>query len=358
MLRYKIRIVLFLSVVYSLLAAVFSACAGDDEHSGSRPVEILVSTGFDPVTGVETRGEGSVDAQGILSGKALPVSVVRTDYDGSDYLPYSITEGVGYWRAANLTKFNKDIRVKFTTDEYYQTDGEATKLIGWYPPVGNGSTWAVNIGVATVEFPIDGQTDVLMSDLVEGSIGTPFDTGNPLTFSHLLTRIRIRVYAFESDVTGHYGGIKSITVKSQSTCTATLPAVNDATNTKPTTAFSGTIIDCPLVRKDPDTGADISYGEEMSFAIPLTDKDEVKNNESIGLVGYAIIAPTQEITFEIVTEKKTINACINVSLTNFVDAFAAGKSYSLALQFAVNVPVTVTLGQQDWVDGGNIIIKH
>jgi hypothetical protein len=353
----KIRIVLFMSVVYSLFAAVFSACSGDDEHSGSRPVEIFVSTGFDPVT----RGEGSISEGDILSGKSLPLSVVRIDQvsesDGS-YTPYANTNdanGVGAHRDGHLQMFNWDeIRIEFDDTEYYldRTTNNKTKLIAWYPAVGSGagdSEWNVDGGgVATVGFTVDGSTDILFSNLVEGSKDNPYDKNSEkVTFSHLLTRFRVRVYAYDTDVEGQFGKIKSISVVSAQKAIAQLPAVGAASGAKPTTTFTGTS-ELPIIRKDPADHTPIAY----DLVIPILGPSD-PNDTTTGLAGYVLVAPvanTDEVTLKVETEYQGTKE-VKIKAPNVApnaDGFGAGKSYTLALEFRTKGLEFVNVTILDW----------
>jgi hypothetical protein len=360
MLLNKIRMVLFLSVVYSLLAAVFSACSRD-EHPDSKPVEILVSTGFGPVSGVETRGEGSIYEKDILSEKPLSLSVVRIDQTSESddaYLPYTATvaDGVGAPRGGRLTRFNTDIRMAFDDKAYYlsREHNNKTKLIGWYPAVGDngGSVWAVDgSGTATVSFTVDGETDVLMSDLVEGSKDKPFLNNNKMTFSHLLTRFRVRVYTFDTAVEGQFGKIKSITLAGKAqTCVAQLPAVSAVSSgATPETTFTGGD-NLPLIHKDPADNTAITY----PLSVPLLNS-AADNGPTVGLAGYAMVAPvakTDQVILNIETENqgtKTVKIPAPDTAPN-ADGFAAGKSYTLALEFNTKGIEFVNVTILDWAE--------
>jgi hypothetical protein len=168
-----------------------------------------------------------------------------------------------------------------------------------------------------------------------------------MTFSHLLARIRVRAFTYEhpDSIENYYGKIDSIFISSATTCTVTLPAVNAATNTKPIPAYLGNDT-LPLIRKDTTNTVIATYEADGKFLVPNITADD----GTVGLAGYVMIAPASEFGLKIKTEKRTITATIKASFTPFV-YFGAGKSYSLALDFGVSVPITVTLGQQEWDEG-------
>jgi hypothetical protein len=359
-----------MSVICSLLTVAFSACTGNDEIiSDSRPVEIIVSTSFGSVSGVETRGEGSIYTDNILSGNPLPVSIVRLDQTSESeaaYLPYTATaiDGVGGPRPGDLSKFNLDIRMNFTDvpEEYYlpREQNNSTKLIGWYPAVGgvDGSEWAVDNGVATVSFIVDGETDVMMSDLVEGSMDHPYNKeDNKITFSHLLTRFRVRAYTYDAEVEDDFGKITSISIAGKAqTCIAQLPAVDGASNSKPTIDFTGEAY-LPIIEKNPADNTSVSY----DLSIPLL-ASPADNNTNVGLAGYAMVAPvanTDKVTLIVATQNKNpIEVEIQApDQAPNADGFAAGKSYTLALEFRTKGIEFINVTILDWDEEETIITE-
>jgi len=362
MLSNKNRFTLFLVVVYSLFAAAFSACSESDYNSlESNPVEIVVSTGFGSASGVETRGIGSIHTNGILTNGPLPLSVVRIDQSGESdgsYLPYtsSNTDGVGQApRRGRLEKFNLDIRMNFDTDEYYlsRAQNNKTKLIAWYPSVDEGgSVWGIDGSKATVEFTVDGETDILISNLVEGNKEKPYtgDSDNKMMFKHLLTRFRVRVYTHESEVEDFFGGVKSIVIagKAQS-CTVQLPDVGALNNTDPSDIkFDGDGV-LPIIYKDPANNNPIEGydNDAKALHIPLIGTDTDKNDSDTGLAGYAMVAPeASEITLLVETEERA-ESTVKIKAPD--GGFVAGSSYTLAIEFRTKGLEIMSVTIHDWV---------
>jgi hypothetical protein len=357
------------SVIYSLFAVAFSACSGDDESiSDSKSGEIAVSTNFDSVFDVETRGEGSIYKEHILAGgQELPLSIVRLDQnetDGSYPSSYTATnvDGVGQApRKGRLRRNNLDILMSFVGIEYYLSHPlhDKTKLIGWYPTVGNGSTWSVDAsGTATVSFDVNGDTDIIMSnlDLVEVSQPPPNPTTTTtMTFDHLLTRFRVRVYTYDPDVAGLYGGVKSISLTGKKqTCVATLP--DATTSDKAIVVFNGND-NLPIIRRNPVSNSVIEYNNGV---LPVLYYESGQKVTDSALAGYAMVAPETKVVPEtnkvdlVVETEKGSTTTYTVSIAAPTGGFAAGKSYTLDLEFRTDIKLGIVI--KTWVDDGNVEI--
>ncbi len=353
---------------FLLLCTVLSlaACSGSDTLPSmeSRPVEIILSTGFASASasGVETRGDGSIYSEQILQGATLPLSVVRIDQASAadaGYLPYTPhnTYGAGQApRSGKLEKVDSDIHLTFEADEYYLTRPRNynTKLIAWYPAVGeDGSTWNVSAWspyVATVDFTVDGETDILMSNLVEGNQLNPYNgADNRMTFRHLLTRIVIRVFTRDAGVPAYFGGIRSIAVAGKAqTCSVRLPDVEATTGTHPSEiTFTGTG-KLPIIYKYPADNSPITgYDTPTGFPIPLAEESAGDGEPDPRLAGYAMIAPGAE-AIGLLIETSRQETAPSVQVPAPPAGFAAGRSYTLNLEFMPNGIEVINVSILDW----------
>ena len=359
-------------MVYTILAVVFSACSGSDESiRESRPVEILVSTGFGSASGVETRVAGSIGKERIFSNGPLHLSVVRIDQiseSDASYLPYTERNEHGQGQAPRsgcLEGYNSDIRMKFDTEEYYllRSQNNNTKLIGWYPQVDNeinGSSWLVDNGVATVNFTVDGQTDILMSNLVEGNVDHPYkEESNKLIFKHLLTRFRVCIYTTDANVPAVWGGVTGVSLVGKSqVCRVQLPSVESPSNTYPTDIIFDGNSNLPLIPKDPVDNSPILGYDNPDNALPIPVVDGYVEGDDIGFAGYAMVAPEADALFLIVQTKYRTSLPIKIEAP-LVDGFAAGSSYTIALSVNANavVPAGVTITDWDFQNEGEGIIN-
>lgn len=120
--------------------------------------------------------------------------------------------------------------ITFTTAQYYPMEklsGEEssnsynqTQFVGWYPAA--FSFFDNN----KVKFALDGKKDILLSNEVTGSYTSQFTaTQNTLTFTHLMTKIMVKVKAADTSAPNLWGKVTDIQVRAQpSELTVTLPA--------------------------------------------------------------------------------------------------------------------------------------
>jgi hypothetical protein len=216
-----------------------------------------------------------------------------------------------------------------------RTVNNKTKLIGWYPPVDASdgpSIWNVdNSGAATVSFTVDGKTDILLSNLVEGDKDHRFDgsNNNSMVFNHLLTRLAVRVFVRSADLADEWGKVKSVTIRDKAqTCVVRLPDVEAPGNTYPDPATftgNGTL---PLIYENP--------GVNVTIPVISGDKDADGSLKGTALVGTAMVAPGMDadadanrITLDVVCENKEASVIVPAP----DGKFNVGKSYILTLEF-------------------------
>ncbi len=363
---------------FLLLSALLflAACSGSDGLTPPelKPVEIILSTGFAPASasGVETRGEGSIYSDKLRQGATLSLSVVRIDQAGTSdpsYLPYTPKNTYGEGQAprsgalgsgepGNETAETSDpnLLLTFETDEYYlsRPRNNDTKLIAWYPAVGeDGSKWNVSVWspyVATVDFTVDGETDILMSNLVEGDQLNPYNgADNRMVFRHLLTRLVVRVFTRDAGVPAYFGGVCSIAVAGKAqTCSVRLPDVDAPSNTYPTEiTFTGTD-DLPIIYRYPADNSPIAgYDNPTGFPIPLAEESAGDGKPDPRLAGYAMIAPGAE-AIGLLIETSRQEGIPPVQVPAPPAGFAAGRSYTLTLEFMPNGIEVINVSILDW----------
>jgi len=345
----------------SLLLLFLLITCSDHAVPGTEPVEIRVSTGF-AANGVLSRGGGSIYGANITTDSPLPLSVVRLDQTSEaieTYLPYDNAGGVGSPLGARLEQENSSLVLLFNNSEVYlnRPANNKTKLIGWYPPIDgtDNFTWSVDEDskVATVSFKVDGETDIIMSNLVEGDINNRFNrSDNTLVFNHLLTRICIRVSTTDETTTREeWGGLKGISIGGKNqTCEVQLPDVGALTNTYPTAiAFkgSGTL---HLINKSPTDNSPIEGydNEDEELEIPLIDGTDLGES---AMAGYAMIAPGEDSLLLTIETGKVESG--TATITPPEGGFLAGVSYTIILDFSQDKEIIVSgVTITDWISGG------
>lgn len=327
-----------------LAVALLAGCSKKTDFSDiDRGDEIRLSAGMSKIGEVvskadlvrPTRGEGVIRA---ARTEDLEVAFARIDEGVSGYpADYSAASALNATWKGTLSETDATAIV-FATKQYYQTNGNNTKMVGWYP-----RTTSFTGGVATIA--IDGDTDIMLTQELEANKATASrfgKTGKIFNFKHQLTWIKISAYAKDDDAKARWGKITSITVKDQpEACEITLPATVDfATESK----------DIDLVAKkfSDYTAIDYSDGLEVGVEASETEHNKVE-------CGYAMVAPVAEdgtFKLELETSDYEGSKTISVTLPTNADStvgFKAGSAYEIVLVFTVS-EITPTATITDWIE--------
>lgn len=197
-----------------------------------------------------------------------------------------------------------------------------TKLVGWFP-MGD-----YNNGVVSI--PMDGNTDILLSNEVEGSYDKPFNEANKLTFSHVCTLNEIKVKAVDAGAPDSWGAVTRVALNycGGRVCEITLPdQVWFPSNTP------GTSLDSPL---------ELIGGPTASSPVTLV-------NGVAKSCGTAMVYPESTRDLIVTTEKGGER---KIAVTNGTEGFQAGKSYVITLEFkSVTIEPSVTISE--WTPSTN-----
>lgn len=115
-----------------------------------------------------------------------------------------------------------------TTDILPYASGSSTYAVGFWPKT---AAWNANGAYTQVTCAIDGTDDLMFAPKIEATEGNHFTTAAPLTFGHLLTWVKIRVTAANSEAITAWGNITDIIVSSSTSLTVTLGNGSVAYNT-------------------------------------------------------------------------------------------------------------------------------
>lgn len=115
-----------------------------------------------------------------------------------------------------------------TSDVLPYASGSSTYAVGFWP---NTDGWNANLDYTTVTRTITGTDDLMFAPKIEAADGEHFTTAAPLTFGHLLTWVKIRVTAANSEAITAWGNITDVIVSSNTSLTITLANGNVAYNT-------------------------------------------------------------------------------------------------------------------------------
>ncbi|KAA6348597.1 hypothetical protein EZS27_003926 [termite gut metagenome] len=291
--------IIWLSVL-SFFCGLSGCSEQEDEGPGYVGNEIRIATHI----GAVTRGEGVINPS--LTGD-LEVGFVRLD-EGENYtagkkLTGSISEGTT----------NKVLT--FNPPQYYSSDNDdKVRLVGWYPNVTTPETFP---GDGIVTFDIDGETDIMVTEMVSGSKSESERISN-ITFNHVLSQVIVKVYA-EEDAQDEWGEITSVAIKEKKQkCTLTLPnvsGIDGEVGEEPCISFEGVTGDLQLKEI-----GDLSEYEEGS---PSDIGDLV-------ICGYAMFAPTQGASEDLIIQVNTVQGSLSATVPSY--NFERGKKYVITLK--------------------------
>ncbi len=341
-------------------AMLWTTGCSDSEPVGSEAderVEIVLNADFSGVVSGEVASQNVRPESRAVHNPvhaALEVNFARIDMDASGAYPTD-----GYTTSARLlnatlaectanqgTNEAPDYATAITFDpkEYYLVGRDNTKnksrLIGWYPRATPAS--------GVVEITVDGTTDIMVSNEVEGNKVAPC---GKVSFQHVLTQLKVNAYALDEAAKTKWGAIESIRLKTAddgskgkfyNTCGITLPTAvtagtpasatvgtGDGTATGPTLAMKNIADDSDLHTAD-DTAAG-------GLVLPVATLGADKNitNTNARPCGYAMFTPFDtngQITLEIVTT----NGGTQDVPVEWTSGYEAGKAYTLTLRFTVS----------------------
>ncbi|MDE6045979.1 MAG: fimbrillin family protein [Alistipes sp.] len=355
----------------SISALLFAGCSKTEQASlptDGAAVEMLLSAGSVKVPGsISAKNTRAVIDSSYETDLEVAFARLDQDTDGNYPADYTDAEALPATWKVNTTsntlpaKDEDASNIVFDTKQYYisRSANNSSKLVGWYPDN--------EVADGVVTFDIDGETDVMLTEVLEGNKNAKFgiyDATAPTDpaktkifhFEHQLALLKVKAYATDADAEKVWGKIKSIVIKDQlPECKITLPA---------TVEFEGEAADLDLVKKLVADDSDIEYdlsvgiadqpadpeeGDDEEAAEPAEGEEpaELKNNAVE--CGYALIPPVkaaEDATLTLVVE--TVEGG-KLDVTVPADkGFEAGTSYDIVLKFtAVTIEPKATI--TDWV---------
>lgn len=373
-------------LVAGFAAAVFGAgctsSASEERVSPIEPdgglVEIVLNAGVSLSVAPDAPVHASLptETRAIINSEhsELDLSILRRDQTGTPltYPAYS-TVAAGNVLKAKLAAVaegatDKVSAITFGTKQHYLANGDTTELIAWYPAVSTAPADDVTYASGVVSFKVDGEADIMLSNAAEGSkkAGNMFSdyatvSAKLLTFSHLLTQIKVMAYAVDADAQKAWGKITSIKLKDEGAkiCAVTLPGTKDGEIVfTPEADASDSDKNLSLVAKTADKDDAITYPLELPLATVDTDSGSItKKNETA--CGYAMFEPllpasdgsTKKLTLLVSTEKAT-DWPVELVLpknTGKTDGFLKGVAYGILLKFTAK-EISPSGQITDWED--------
>ncbi|MDL2291692.1 fimbrillin family protein [Bacteroides sp. OttesenSCG-928-F21] len=316
-------------VMFGVLAAgLLAGCSSENEELPDADLNEIRFTSNISASVDETRGAGVINKD---YNQTLAFSMARIDQsiaDGTYPADYSASTALNATRTGGAGYQNVTLAIK----QYYltHTDYYKTKFVAWYPQeelVGGAAT-----------FSIDGSTDIMLSDEVEGwkIDGNKFsDPDKGFTLRHKLTQIQLSAYFTDIAAEASWGKMLSVSIKEQyPTCRIKLPA---------TVTFEGTPANLPLVSKKVSDNTPIVY--------PLTLSLQEAAQTECGYAMIPSVGASGKITLIVNTEKGGIKE-IDLNAQGYGESMA----YKVSLKFtAAEIVTQAQIGE--WIVGGGQIVE-
>lgn len=367
-----------LAVVLGLFA---TACTSDAPIEPVTPdselVEMLLNGGVSFAVSPDTKAAlPSTRAVINKAHGAVALAFARVDADAAGsgtsaaYPAWSTAKYLNATLASNTgDAIPAERDITFATSQYYLSNGYYTKLVGWAPSVATDSEGNTFAGTAstfssgTVVCPIDGETDIMLSQELEGNkeAANRFSAADPFVFKHLLTQIKVSVYAADEAGKTQWGQVTDIKVQGEANkeCRIVLPGtaagVTYALQSGKTAGNLSIIFKKPADDTPVSTPLTLYYSGEIGA--PAVYKQEC---------GYAMFAPIAAVdgkatvTMLVSTtggpDGHAVTDCAVPVTVPSADGFKAGTAYGITLKFSaqkIELSGTITEWEDyDWTSAG------
>lgn len=199
------------------LALLAAACSNENDFidngtENDTKSEILVGTKVATRASVESNTSGSVTSHPTLDVAFLRAANGATaDWTTATAVAQTVI-GTGPGVVdATLTPVASGNTIAFGNAQYYHGDQNTKSFLkGYYPKTAT----LTKASTVTATWTIDGSTDLMVSDYLEGSkvnVGTAI----PLEFKHLLSKITINIVAENATIANRWGTVSAIKIKNQ-----------------------------------------------------------------------------------------------------------------------------------------------
>lgn len=332
----------------TLATIALASCNNDESPAVPETGADLIRFGAQALT-VNTKApfEGTIS-----SSNTLTAYVIGAQASNSYGLIYADTDAAEAKGDVTFTD-NGVTQSGFSTGvKWPASTATAIYFRGFYPA---GSVW--NAAATSATASIDGKTDLMNATEISGTKASVVATPLLFKFSHLLTKLHVKVQG-NAATAKDWGKITKIEL---SKAINQIPA-NQLTYTYAgdVATFAGSLVTPFYAVTD---GASVSYSDEafagMSYDIPTTST----------LAAYALVAPVtgvagsgdakDEYTLKLTTTAGSATTGKEVAINlqgldgkDFTGS-TAGKKFDITIQFLSEGQITATATVKDWVDGGS-----
>lgn len=327
-----------------------------------------------------------------LSASISPSATTRTAYELTtpttektfDAMVWASTTSCDYPYNSVSPKTGADNTMGYHTTVYFQSGTDQLLRDGLVYPSNNADVYFIGLhpnagwedkhdgtSNTSTSFTFNGSNDVLYAPQVSGnlpaSVALPTPTKPQLHFFHLLTYLRVKVFAEDASVASSWGKLTNLKLMSQqSTLGIDLSSVPDISsgvfatmqsNVESKVSFSGDLGDLQFYALGTDNTFSTQYSAGLSLSTESTEVAYVlckPVSATSGDVGLR----TNEYVLELSTENRTA-VTINVDLKTASDTWFTGSTmgheFVIELKLCAGGYISASASVTDWTTGGYVI---
>ena len=252
----------------------------------------------------------------------------------------------------------------------YPANNANVYFIGLHPNTG----WSANTNGTSntsTSYDFHGNEDLLYAPEVSGnlpaSVATPTPTQPQLHFFHLLTWLRVKVFAEDASVAASWGALTNLKLKSQQTTLgidlSSVPDISSGVfatmqgNIATKVSFSGAEEDVSFYARGTDNTFTATYPSGYTLTTLSTE------------VAYVLCAPvtategsvgsrTNEYVLELSTENRsgvTVNVDLKTASDTWFTGSTMGHQFVIELRLCAGGYISALATVTDWTTGGYVI---
>lgn len=260
----------------------------------------------------------------------------------------------------------------------YNKNTKPTVYFVAFSPISQGAEkWVASEDGKSASFVFSGNDDVMFAPQVQGTYATDYSKSPVLSYSHLLTWLRVEMQAESKEVSDSWGAIKSMTIRSNNNVKIDLQ--KEAYNNDGTYNFENVVFseetDLNLyktIEEESYDGAQVTMKKKFTDEVFTDIKVPYLKKEELAYVLCAPVVGTdkkvvdgeeidaEEYVITISTDKR--NVAIPVDLRHMVSGVVQPflgstrcMQFTLSLNFKMGNTIYLTSSVQDWKVGGLVV---
>ena len=381
----KMRRIIHISLLICLISCQQN---GLDAVQVGAPVYIAASVGGSTMTKAPYM---PMDNQGHMVETPSPEHPLKTDVWGSTTSYIFTEEFYDQEKTRPWDGSDESGKVAIHTDATFQSgdpqllraaiynkNTKPTVYFVAFSPISQGAEkWVASEDGKSASFVFSGNDDVMFAPQVQGTYATDYSKSPVLSYSHLLTWLRVEMQAESKEVSDSWGAIKSMTIRSNSNVKIDLQ--KEAYNNDGTYNFENVVFSeetdlnfYKTIEEESYDGAQVTMKKKFTDEVFTDIKVPYLKKEELAYVLCAPVVGTdkkvvdgeeidaEEYVITISTDKR--NVAIPVDLRHMVSGVVQPflgstrcMQFTLSLNFKMGNTIYLTSSVQDWRVGGLVV---